>query len=239
MATTPVIFNVGTAVAPEQHAYKTLTGVVPEYQVMLDVRGDESVDRSGKKIFPIVANLPERFNMELSSQWDTPFARTSVGDVASAMSGGKVSADVINTGLGATGVGKTSKPQTAQVWQESSPMGFNLEMIFRAVTNSEIDVRQKHIALLKLVAPSEFGGVLIAPGPNIRDKMIDASNSRLITLHIGRYIKLQNVVIRSVSSDVTALFDKHGIPQAMSISVAVESFYSCFTTQDIDLMFTV
>ncbi len=235
----PLFSNVGSA-SPPPLSSKTLTGVVPHYQVVLDVRGDETLSSSGKKIFPIVANLPERFNMEFSSTWDAPAARTSAGDLASAATGGAISADMVNAGLSGSGIGKIMRPQTFQVWQESSPMSFNVELVFRALTNSAVDIKEKHIALLKLAAPSEGpGGLLMPPGPNLREQAIDGPTSRLITMYLGRYLKLENVVIRSVSSDVTCLFDREGIPQSMTISVGVESFYSSFTTSDIDRMFTV
>lgn len=240
MPSGPLFTNVGTATPPAAADTKSLTGVIPHYQVRIEVAGSESLDSKGKKIFPIIANLPERFNMEFTSQWDTPFARTSAGDVAAAKSGGKISADLLNSGLGATGLGKTLKSQSYQVWQESSPMMFNLELIFRAVTNSESDVREKHIALLKLAAPSTIlGQGLRAPGPSIRNQILDSSTSRSITLYIGKYLRMKNVVVKSVSSDVTCLFDIQGIPQAMSIGIGVESFNSCFTTEDIDDLFMV
>jgi len=240
MAANPLFSSVGTATPPSNQASKTLTGIVPQYQVSLHVEGDESLDSSGKKIFPIVANLPERFNMEFSSNWEPSFARTSAGDLGSALLGGRVNAETINAGLSASGFGNKIRSQTFQVWQDSSPMNFNVEMVFRAVTNSERDIREKHLALLKLAAPSELiGGVLRPPGPNIRNKAIDRSNSRSITLYIGKYLRLEDVVIKSVSSDVVCLFDNNGIPQAMTISIGVESFYACFTAQDIEKMFVV
>jgi len=235
----PLFLNVGTASQPTPSS-KTLTGVVPHYQVSLDVRGDETVGSSGKKIFPIIANLPERFNMEFSSQWDAPIARASAGDIASAATGGAVSAATINAGLSGSGVGKATRAQSFQVWESSSSMKFNIELVFRALTNSQTDVREKHIALLKLTAPSEGpGGILLPPGPNIREQIIDGPTSRIITMYLGRYLKLENVIIDSVSSDIACLFDKDGIPQSMTISIGVSSFYTSFTTTDIDRMFTV
>jgi hypothetical protein len=62
--------------------------------------------------------------------------------------------------------------------------------------------------------------------------------SRQINLRVGKYLYLRNVVITSVSSDVDSLFDVNGIPIAMTIAVEICSFYSCFTAEDIDLMFT-
>ncbi len=241
MANSP-ISNINTAQAPGQPP-KSPTGVNDRYLVTLDVQGNESLDTSGRRIFPIVANLPERFNMQFASQWDSPFARTSLSDAASAATKGAVSSETIAGVAGAFGIGRLNKYQTAQVWQSSSAMSFEIEMVFRAINNSATDVRDKHIALLKLAAPSLIaGGLLHAPGPTLAGKTsssIDVGNSREITLTLGRYLKLRDVVITSVSSDVTCLFDADGIPQAMTIALGVQSFFACFTTDDIDGMFKV
>lgn len=244
-----IFSNIGSATPPAasdaltQQARVSHTnnyGVVPEYQIVLDVRNDQSVDSSGRRIFPLVGNLSEQFNLEFSSSWDSPFARTGINDLLGRVSG--LDSESIAGALGAVGMSNKIKHQTAQVWQESSPLSFNVEMIFRAQKDSLREVKDRHRALLKLAAPSELantgGAVLRAPGPTLSGKLIDP-NSRQITLYIGRYLKVENVVIKSVSSDVECLFDKDGIPQAMTIALAVESYYSSFSTNDIDKMFGV
>jgi hypothetical protein len=56
-------------------------------------------------------------------------------------------------------------------------------------------------------------------------------------MEIGDYLLLNSVVIKGVSADMTSLCDAQGIPIGMTVNVDVESFFSCYTVQDIDAMF--
>lgn len=242
-----IFSNIGSAQPPEalpvkdgRSSYTNNYGIIPQYQVMLDVRNDNSVDSSGRRIFPLIGNLSEQFNLEFSSTWDSPFSRTGINDLISKAIG--ANSDTVGNILSASGFSNRIKQQTAQVWQESSPLSFNIEMVFRAHTNSLIEVKDRHRALLKLAAPSELantgGAILMAPGPTISGKII-SPNSRQITLFIGKYLTIKDVIIKSVSSDVECLFDESGIPLSMTIALGVESFYSSFSCNDIDRMFGV
>lgn len=243
--------NVGTASRPTAAGNKGYTSaphIPPQYQLVLDVRGDDTLTSDGQgKIFPIVGAVPQHYNISLSSQWDAPYANTNVFDKAAggaaALAGGRVGAGinaVRNSGAGgaiagAFGVSTKLKSQTVQVWQGSSGLSFSFDLVFHAKTNSETDVRDKHIALLKLAAPSEGpGGILLAPGPTLVDQIFEG---RKITLAIGTYIFLDNIVIKSVGTDIESLCDEKGIPIAMTINVEIESLYSSFTVQDIEKAF--
>lgn len=240
--------NLGTAVRPPIGA-QSYGGVQlgEQYQLVLHVRGDTQLDSSGGKIFPIVAALPERYNINFSSNWGAPFSNASVTDFAKLAGNAKYKGvsiqDAITFGTNmlskATGVSTRLKSQSVQVWEGSSPLQFSVDLIFHARTNSDTDVRDKHLALLKLAAPTEHGPggqVLMQPGPIIVDQAWDG-NSRKISLQIGKYLFLDNVVITSVGSDVETLCDEKGNPIAMTINIEVTSFYASFTAQDIQRAF--
>lgn len=235
-----IIANAGAGVPPSQTAttaYKS-SSVQRMYQVILEVTGDDTIDQS---VFPIYANLPERFNMDMSSSWDTPFAKTDAGAFAENLTKGRVNASFTNDALGVSGVSTRKKEQSANVWQGSSPLQFNIDLVFRANTNSQTEVRKKHKALMQLMAPSEKGGILLSPGPTVIDaiKKSFGGSGRSITLSIGNYLKLKDVIITNVSADVTCMFTKDGIPTNMTINIGVQSFYSSFTVQDIEEMFKI
>jgi hypothetical protein len=121
-------------------------------------------------------------------------------------------------------------------------MRFSLDLAFHAKTNAAADIRDKHIALLKLAAPSEWGPggqLLMQPGPVIADLALNSWNekSRKISLQLGTYLFFDNVVIHSVGTDLETLCDENGTPIAMKVSLEVETFYSAFTAQDIDRAF--
>jgi hypothetical protein len=231
------LFNFNTATNPgnvqvRQNKAISDSNIAPQYRVVLNVTGDEVLDKD-RSIFPIIAALPERYNISLSSQWDAPFANKSLGDNL----GGGILGTVADAAAGTVGIGTRNKYQLAQVWQSSSPLAFNVDFVFNAKTNTQNDIRKKHIAMLKLVAPSDIGGgVLKAPGPSL---LQSKATGRNITLQLGTYIKMENVIIKDVSSDIQTLCGQDGIPHAMTINVAIESFFAGITTQDIDDMFSI
>jgi hypothetical protein len=220
---------------PKQNAYAHENGIQPQYQVVLDVTGDDRGIIEGKSVFPIIASLPERYNISLSSQWDSPFANKSIA-------GGVFGENAVSAGIdvlsGTLGVGTRNQYQLAQVWQSTSPLTFNLDLVFNAVTNTKKDIMYKHLSLLKLVAPSlapgAVGGMLNAPGPNLVASKLQGRNC---SLQLGLYIKMDNIIVKSVSSDVQTICGADGIPHSMTINIEVESFYAGMTTQDIDKMF--
>lgn len=219
-------------------AYKSTVGVEKIYQVVLDVRGDESLDSSGRRIFPIVANLPERFNLQFSSNWSTPLSGSDFAEWTGNALQSPEAERALRVITGAIGISTKLRSQSMNVWESSSPLQFSIDMIFNAFNNTLTDVQDKHKAILKLAAPSvreEDGRQLLrAPGPTIID---EALGGRSITLWIGNYLRLKNVIINSVSSDVESQFDANGIPISLAINIGVQSFYSNFTTVDIDEMF--
>lgn len=238
--------NVGVAARPTgaMQKYAASTGVVPQYQVVLDVRGDQTLTSDGNsKIFPIVAALPERYNLNFSSDWSSPFSNTTAADFAGKVAGGGAVGEAVKFGTNmlskAVGVSTKLKSQSVQVWDGSSAFAMSLDLIFHAKTNTETDVRDKHLALLKLTAPSETGPggqVLVQPGPIIADQVWN-EKSRKISLQLGTYLYFDNVVIRNVGSDVETLCDEKGIPIGMTINIEVTTLYASFTAQDIERAF--
>lgn len=239
--------NLNSAAAPDvsgaSGAYRDQYGVSADYQAIINVRGDTSY-LGGSKLFPIIAAMPERFNMEFSADWKAPFAGASVGgaiESAAARFGANVSGELINLVSQVSGNATRNKYTSFQVWESSSALQFGLELQFSADRNTESDVRAKQLALLKMCAPYEGPGkMLLPPGPSLagRGELAAASQeSRRTSLTLGRYIHLDDVIIRSVSSDVQWILDKDGRPMLMTIQVQVSSYYESFTVQDIDAMF--
>lgn len=227
-----LLSNIGIALPPAASSKP----VDRKYKVMLEVKGFGKTKRGGPEDFVIIANLPEQFHMEFASQWRKPFEKYSAGELANTFRPG--AGDIVNDAIGASGFVPKLKEQSYQIWDNGSPFQANLELLFYANESTEREVREKHVALLKLAAPSELissaaGTVLRAPGPTIVGQTIDA-NSRRINLYIGEYLTVRNVIVTNVSSDIYCLFDNKGIPIGMAIGISVESFNSCFTADDID-----
>jgi len=226
--------DVGNAPARQNH-YAIASNIAPQYQLVLRVDGDEGLVR-GKKVFPLVAALPERYNISVSSQWDSPFANKSISESL----GAGTSSATIDGLMSGLGIGTRNKMQLAQVWQSTSPITFNVDLVFNAVTNTQLDIMYKHLGLLKLVCPAEavgFGintGVLVAPGPTVLGGAIGGRN---ITLQLGMYLRMENVIVKSVSSDIQTICGADGIPHSMTINVEFETFFSGVTTDDLESFF--
>lgn len=241
------IANVMSAIRPT--ANRTGLAANRSYQIVIDVQGDEAllkpVGGAQRKIFPISANLPERFHMEMSSNWTMPFegmtAGSAAGSAAQFLGAGAASQTIgnaVDTGLGAAGIGQKLKSQMLQVWESSSPLEMNFDLIFYAHSNTETEIKQRHLALLKLCAPSSLVGseVLEAPGPKVIEGAT-SNSGRQINVFVGNYIQLTNVIVRSVGSDIVSLFDDNGLPIGMSINISVCTWNACVTGEDLDNMF--
>jgi hypothetical protein len=231
-----LVFNAGTAQPPGSSPGGSV--VHDYYQVELRVRGDSKILELNQGVFPIKAALPERFNINFSSSWAPAFSKNYVAEAANKF-GGPMAEAAVSGAAAVAGVSTKFKHQSAQVWESTSALRFSIDLVFYAKENSEREIRARHKALLQLAAPSTVAGsILVQPGPIIGDKMIsDKEGSRRISLMIGRYLLLDDVIITGVSSDVVTLFDEKGIPLSMVINIEVESFYACFTVEDIEAMF--
>ena len=219
------------------------TGIHPHYIVRLHVAGDTSLDRAGRRLFPMEANMPDKISFGIDSSWDTPFMKFSEGVDGAFERAGPAGA-AVQTGMQASGLTTKFKHASAQVWQSSSPLSFTFPFQFVAETDPRIDVIDKIKALMKLQAPSEGpGGILIAPGPTLASMAAESlklsDNSRVITLRIGNMMELSPAIIKSVTGDIDALMHSSAAPMSASVNVTVESFFTSVTVDDIDKLFKV
>jgi hypothetical protein len=102
--------------------------------------------------------LPEEITFDVSAQYEAPYAQ-----------GLNQSLPVIGQLSRALGVNLTTQAMTAQVWQGSTDINFQIPIVFQAETDAYRDVIEPVLNLLKLTMPidSVGGGLLEAPGPHI------------------------------------------------------------------------
>lgn len=231
----------------DQGKYYTTWGVTPAYQVVLDAvdhGGKPITDSSNKNIFPMIGNLPEKYDLSVGSAWGTPFAKSN-DETLSSLGLGKAVGAVSSLGK-ALGYRANSKVMSAQVWESSEPLSFTFQFKFLTKTSAKTDVQERIIALMQLVMPSEDykGTMLNAPGPTIAGALgswISGSDTstlsgRKITLYIGTFLILQNCIVKNVQVEVDNKLDEYGIPISATANVTFESFYSCFTLDDFKKM---
>lgn len=230
----PIMKNQGTAVEPDSTATGTLYSA-PEYLATLRVTGDTTIG-DGSGYFVISTSLDETFALSMGSQWDAPFANV-MSDAANNMQqgGGKTGAAIGAARLTGTALGipERTRVSSAQVWQTSDPMTFSIPFTFVAIKDPVVEVRNKVRDLLKLTAPSDYGPMLRAPGPSL----VDQFGGRHVSLHIGNFLLLDNCIIERVDAQFDSIFGQAGIPLKAKVNVSVTSFFTCFTTTDIDHMF--
>ncbi len=230
------ITNIDSASRPDQVAI-TASDM---YTIVISVEDqDGGIFSAGtSNVFPLRANLPERFHLQMSSDWSAPFAETSLADLAGQgidkVTGRSGSSAVLNGLSQLTGTSTRIQDQFIQVWQSSSALSFNVDLVFYAQESTEKEIRQRHLAMLKLVAPTSVSGVLSGPGPKIVGGL---TSGRKISVNIGQYLYFDSVIVRDVSTDVVTLMDENGIPIGMTFNVAFETWNSCVTTDDLDKIF--
>lgn len=243
------ITSQNTAVAPADqstiNAYADAWGVHPYYVTTLEVKNDPTLRLpAGKRTFAISGTLDETFSIRLGSQWDAPYnksMRDMLGQSSSSMAQNIGNAMDVLKNL--TGIETRSRAASAQVWVSSDSITFSLPFTFVAMKDAKTEVVERVSNLLKLVAPTQVakGTMLKAPGPTLGSQIAGAvtgnTSGRQISLFVGTFMMLDNCIITSVETQFDSRLDKKGYPISAKVQVDIQSYYSCFTVQDIDSLF--
>jgi len=129
--------------------------------------------------------------------------------------------------------------QGIQVWEETDPIEFSLSVELHMGKNGgKTDVVIPALALSKLTLPSYKGGdnkkgmSLIPPGPDLKDvlKLVGSSigindlfgNGRdkksanqgggLLTVQIGKFLTISNIILTKVEPTFSSILDEDGMP---------------------------
>lgn len=123
------------------------------------VQNQESVGEGGSKALIIRAWLPDTFNLDVTSEYDTPFAgltdkwrNSTLGTMYRAQTGNSM----------------VAQDMTTLVWSGSSPWDFSIPFVFTADTSAVLDVVDQIRNLISLTTPGRNNyGFLTAPGPTL------------------------------------------------------------------------
>jgi len=138
-----------------------------------------------------------------------------------------VFANVLNQGtIGAfnamsratTGISASLKASTRQLWISSSPIDISMQLVFDAHNSAQVDVMEKIEKLSRWVQPTRWGPSLNSPGPSIL-----APESNKMTVRMGRFLYLTDVILISVSNAIPVLPDQYGKPIAATVEVQMKS----------------
>jgi len=160
----------------------------------------------------VVGYLGEGTSKEIVSNWDAPFADTSLESKFRQL-----------TGLVRTVTDKTSLTQlnSRQVWAGNQPYTFNLVMKFRAFSDPLNEVEKAIEALEIMMAP------------NIQGEYTPSLNSRVpqpVQINFGRRQLLTDCCIRSMSVPQDKERDKNGYLIRADVSLIVETLQSITKT---------
>lgn len=242
MANSGPVSNRGTAQMPSAAEFKDTWGVQQEYLAVLRVNGLPETESTPGGRFEVSTSLDENFSLSLGSNWSAPYANVLSEGMDKMQSGGGNGALAMAGArkLGqAAGLAARSRYTSAQVWESTDPLGLTIPFTFIATTNAGKDVRDKVKTLLKMAAPTQVKGILQAPGPSILGQagsMVNLGGVQ-IDLFIGNFLALYNCIIGRVDAQFDNMMGIEGIPMKAKVNVDIRSFYTCFTTQDIDAMF--
>lgn len=108
----------------------------------------------------LVASLPQEFNIDSSAVYEESMAQM----LNNTSPGGAVAPFTRIAGLQLV-----SQAMTAQVWQGSTELSFNLPLVFQAERDEIEEVANSLAQLLSLTLPDELtpNGLLTAPGPSL------------------------------------------------------------------------
>ncbi len=167
----------------------------------------------------VVGYLGEGTSKEIVSNWDAPFADSSL-ESRFRIAGGLVQART-------TGMTSLTQTNSRQVWVGNQPYTFNLVMKFRAFKDAALEVEKAIDALEIMMAPDlQAGSVAGLTG-------LPSLNSRVpqpVTVNLGRRKVLSDCCIRSMSVPQDKERDSKGSLIRADVSLQVETLQSITKT---------
>lgn len=190
------------------------------------------------KLGVIKALCPANFNLELQAEWSQKNG-AGLKDLAdAAQNAGKIGGrtnTAIKQGLDLTGMsGTTSKYLTGHVFEASAPIRTTIPLELIAESDPQSEVIDPLIALYSMAAPSEYGGVLIPPGPSVVGTAVKMGEK--ISIQIGNIISFDNVIINSVSGEIDTRLDFNDNFFHVKVDIHFTSFFTV-SRNDIRKMF--
>ena len=193
------------------------------------------------KLGVIKALCPANFNLELQAEWSQKNGSgiKDLKDLAdAAQKAGKIKArtnTAIQRGLDLTGMSNTtSKYLTGHFFEASAPIRTTIPLELIAESDPQSEVIDPLIALYSMAAPSEYGGILIPPGPSIVGTAIKMGEK--ISIQIGNIISFDNVIINSVSGEIDTRLDFNDNFFHVKVDIHFTSFFTV-SRKDIRKMF--
>ena len=197
----------------------------------------------------IHAFMPENFTSAINSEYEMPFAESSVTNLLSKFAG--VAGEAVGAAAKLTGFGTTVQQASMQVWQGVAPMEFSIPVRFLYNTDTERDIIAPMKALMSLALPylaygeladNRFGGqsgsTMRSPGPKVVPGNLLGENffdwvsiENQIQLMIGSFLFFDSVVVTGVDSEYEIKLDREN-KKPISLEATVN--FTTFLTPVVD-----
>lgn len=211
MSTTP---NPAASVGQDNRSYGRVGGssrIPTNYSTLIYVR-DDSIGQN----YHIQAWLPPNIQVNTQSNWNAPFAAAGGDSINTLVQ--MVNEQTRGTPLdNITPSSIRSQKMTRSFWQGTTPIQLTLPLELRAVNSAREDVYEVWQQLTGLTLPSKKSGgleELVPPGP---------TGGRYIAVAVGRFLRMFNVVVTNVSSDIRMVQDSAGLPVKGLVTVTFET----------------
>jgi hypothetical protein len=176
----------------------------------------------------VVGYIGEGTTREIVSNWDMPFADSSL-ESKYRLLGGALQVT--------SGVTTQTKLNSRQVWAGNQPYTFNLAMKLRSFISSQ-DAGKRGFEVEKAIEAIELFMAPNLEAGAITDTVLEPSlNSRVpqpVDINIGRQVVLTNCIIRSLSTAYDREKDKYGYMLRADISLQIETL-EALTKADLKL----
>lgn len=182
----------------------------------------------------VIGLLPEKFDLDVSSDWETPLAPGAAFGYLGAL---------VRFGLAELGVSAVSKWQTVALWSGTSPIYVTLPITFIADSPGEARTRvvEPIKQLIQMALPHDISnGFLKPPGPKpdggYASEKLGVTGDENIIVRIGKFIMFQKVIILGVSPSYDLILDEQGLPMRASCTVRFRT-YNTPTKEDMEKVF--
>lgn len=121
-----------------------------------------------------------------------------------------------------------------QVWMGTSPLDFTINLRFEAINDSASEVLEPCRELQRMILPYTTGKygdkwLMLPPGPLIAGKTLGevigaSAKGEIITVRIGKLLKMSRVIIRDINITFMNRFEEGGNPISANAAIHFQTF---------------
>lgn len=174
--------------------------------------------------------MPEQLQFGVASSYESKMAGLMDSLISSLPIVGGIASKIAGGVTALTGYALTTKKLSLQTWNSTSPMTMNLQLVFMAIDDPEVDVKKPIVALMNCVVPSEENVLLRSPGPTFADPDF------CYQIRYGKIAYFEKCIITNVSMNADSLVTKGGHLIGAMADVQIETA-TVVTSEDLFKIF--